>query len=81
MVVAEEADELVDIWYYSLNVAAKKGVNLSSLFDIVQATNMAMKDPVTDTFLKRENGKIIKPPFTAGLFWNNTFEHFEMFVL
>ena len=58
------ADALVDIWYYSLNAAAKKGV----MFDIVQAANMAMKDPVTDTFLKREDGKIIKPPFTAGLF-------------
>merc|ERR1719350_1525458 len=61
-VVAEQADALVDIWYYSLNCAAKKGVNLSSLFDIVQAANMAKKDPVTGTFLKREDGKIIKPP-------------------
>merc|ERR1719402_2158140 len=60
-VVAEQADALVDIWYYSLNAAAKKGVNLSSLFDIVQAANMAKKDPVTGTFLKREDGKIIKP--------------------
>ena len=61
-VVAEQADALVDIWYYSLNAACKKGVNLSSLFDIVQAANMAKKDPATGTFLKREDGKIIKPP-------------------
>ena len=59
--VANQADALVDIRYYSLNAAAKKGVNLSSLFDIVQAANMAKKDPVTGTFLKREDGKIIKP--------------------
>lgn len=32
---ADQADALVDIYYYSLNAACKKGVNLSSLFDIV----------------------------------------------
>lgn len=32
---ADQADALIDIYYYSLNAACKKGVNLSSLFDIV----------------------------------------------
>merc|ERR1719402_555208 len=60
-VVAEQADALVDIWYYSLNAACKKGINLSAVFDIVQAANMAKKDPETGKFLKRADGKIIKP--------------------
>lgn len=37
----------VDIYYYSLNCAAKKGVNLSSIFGIVHAANMAKRDPAT----------------------------------
>jgi predicted HAD superfamily Cof-like phosphohydrolase len=32
---AEQADALVDIYYYSLNAACKKGMNLSALFDVV----------------------------------------------
>eukprot|EP00493_Phyllostaurus_siculus_P011057 UN11213 len=27
--IGEQADAFVDIWYYSLNAAAKKGINLS----------------------------------------------------
>ena len=56
-----QADALVDVYYYSLNAAAKKGVNLSSIFSIVHAANMAKRDPATGQFLKREDGKIIKP--------------------
>ena len=57
-----QGDALVDAWYYSLNVAARHGVNLSSIFDLVHNANMAKKDPVTNKFLKRESdGKIMKP--------------------
>jgi len=59
--IADQADALVDIEYYMLNCACKKGVNLSSLFGVVHAANMAKRDPVTGKFLKREDGKIIKP--------------------
>jgi predicted HAD superfamily Cof-like phosphohydrolase len=59
--IAEQADALVDCYYYSLNAAAKKGVNLSSLFSVVHAANMAKRDPETGKFLKRDDGKIIKP--------------------
>lgn len=52
---------VVDVYYYSLNAAAKKGVNLSSLFGVVHAANMAKRDPTSGQFLKREDGKIIKP--------------------
>jgi len=59
--IAEQADAFVDIWYYSLNCMAKKGVNLSKIFDLVHSANMAKRDPQTGKFLKRADGKIIKP--------------------
>ena len=53
---------MVDIWYYSLNAAAKKGIDLSKIFEEVHAANMAKKDPTTGKFIIRESdGKIIKP--------------------
>jgi len=59
--IAEQGDAIVDVYYYMLNAAAKKGVNLSALFHIVHAANMAKRDPATGQFLKRDDGKIIKP--------------------
>ena len=59
--IADQADALVDIEYYMLNCACKKGVNMSSLFGVVHAANMAKRDPTTGKFIKREDGKIIKP--------------------
>ncbi len=56
-----QADALIDVYYYSLNAAAKKGINLSAIFKIVHAANMAKRDPATGKFLKRDDGKIIKP--------------------
>jgi len=60
-IVAEQADALVDIWYYSLNCAAKKGINLSSVFDLVHAANMRKVNPATGMCVKRADGKIEKP--------------------
>lgn len=59
--IAEQADALVDCYYYSLNAAAKKGINLSDIFKIVHQANMNKRDPITGKFIKREDGKIIKP--------------------
>merc|ERR1719410_2774899 len=59
--IGEQGDALVDMWYYSLNAAAKKGVNLSSIFDVVHRANMAKIDPATGKCMKRPDGKIIKP--------------------
>jgi predicted HAD superfamily Cof-like phosphohydrolase len=59
--IADQADALVDIYYYSLNAACKKGINLSSIFNVVHSANMDKRDPITNKFLKREDGKIIKP--------------------
>ena len=53
-VIAEQGDAFVDIWYYSLNCMAKKGVNLSAIFDLVHHANMAKPD-------KRRHGKSGKP--------------------
>jgi predicted HAD superfamily Cof-like phosphohydrolase len=59
--ISEQADAFVDVYYYMLNAAAKKGVNVSAMFDIVHGANMAKRDPSTGKFLKRDDGKIIKP--------------------
>lgn len=59
---ADQADAMVDIYYYMLNAACKHGMNLSHVFTRVHEANMAKRDPSTGKFLKREDGKIIKPP-------------------
>jgi len=60
-IIADQADAMVDMWYYMLNAAAKKGVNLSKIFDVVHTANMAKRFPDGE-FHRREDGKIIKPP-------------------
>merc|ERR1719174_1349612 len=60
--VAAQADALVDIQYYMLNCAAKKGFNMSSIFGVVHAANMAKRNPDTGRFEKNADGKVIKPP-------------------
>lgn len=59
--IAEQADALVDCYYYSLNAAAKHGVNLSKIFNLVHDANMNKRDPESGLFKKREDGKVIKP--------------------
>lgn len=60
--IGAQFDALVDAWYYSLNCAARHGVNMSSIFDLVHSANMAKRDPETGKFLRRESdNKIIKP--------------------
>lgn len=58
---AEQGDALVDSYYYSLNAAAKKGINLSKIFQVVHGANMDKRDKKSGEFLKRSDGKIIKP--------------------
>lgn len=57
----EQVDAIVDSYYYSLNAAAKCGMNASSVFNLVHGANMAKRDPESGKFLKRADGKIIKP--------------------
>jgi len=59
--IAEQQDAFVDIIYYIQNASVKKGVDLSSIFKVVHQANMNKRDPKTGLFLKRSDGKIIKP--------------------
>ena len=60
--IGAQFDALVDAWYYSLNIAARHGVNMSRIFDVVHQANMNKRDPTTGKFLRRESdGKVIKP--------------------
>ncbi len=58
---ANQADALVDSYYYSLNVACKHGMNLSKVFTAVHKANMDKRNPTTGKFIRRESdGKILK---------------------
>jgi len=60
-IIASQVDALVDCLYYSLNGCAKKNIDFSSVFDVVHESNMSKRDIESGKFLKREDGKIIKP--------------------
>ncbi len=50
--IGEQGDALVDCYYYSLNAAAKKGINISRIFEVVHKANMDKRDPVSKKFIK-----------------------------
>lgn len=56
-----QADAAVDIMYYIVNAAAKKGMDLDAVFDEVHQANMRKADPKTGKFVRREDGKVLKP--------------------
>lgn len=58
--MAEQYDSFVDAWYYMLNTAAKKGVDLDGIFEEVHGANMAKRFP-DGKFHRREDGKVLKP--------------------
>lgn len=61
-VIANQADAMVDAWYYMLNCVSKKGIDVSSVFDRVHEANMNKRDPKTNKFIIRESdGKVLKP--------------------
>lgn len=59
-IIAEQVDSVVDQMYYAFNAMAKKNVDVSKVFDLVHEANMNKK--IDGVFLKRADGKIIKPP-------------------
>jgi ubiquitin-protein ligase/predicted HAD superfamily Cof-like phosphohydrolase len=59
--MADQYDAMVDAWYYMLNSAAKKGANLSSIFNVVHEANMN-KRWIDGAFHRRPDGKVEKPP-------------------
>lgn len=58
--IANQADAMVDSWYYMLDIAAKHGINLSKVFDVVHQANMDKRSQ-DGLFHRREDGKILKP--------------------
>lgn len=62
-IAADQADALVDAIYYMCDAAAKKSLDLDKVFAAVHAANLAKRDPVSGTFLRRAtDNKIVKPP-------------------
>ena len=59
--IADQADALVDIEYYIHDMGCRKGMNLERIFNLVHEANMAKRDPRTNEFIIREDGKIMKP--------------------
>jgi len=59
-IMAEQYDSFVDAWYYMLNTAVKKGVDLDEIFKVVHRSNMAKRFP-DGKFHRREDGKVMKP--------------------
>jgi predicted HAD superfamily Cof-like phosphohydrolase len=57
--IVEQADALVDAIYYLCDCAAKHGMNLDPLFEIVHRANMTKI--VDGKIIRREDGKILKP--------------------
>lgn len=57
--VTEQADALVDAIYYICDTAARHGMNLDPLFEIVHRANMGKV--VNGKVIRREDGKILKP--------------------
>jgi predicted HAD superfamily Cof-like phosphohydrolase len=61
-IIADQVDSLVDMYYYALNGCVKKKIDFSSVFNVVHEANMNKRDIESGKFLKRADGKIIKPP-------------------
>lgn len=56
--IAEQMDALGDLIYYAENAAAKQGVNLYEIRNLIQAANM---DKFRNGVIRRPDGKIMKP--------------------
>lgn len=60
--IAEQADAMVDAQYYMLNTAAKHGMNLQKMFEVVHQANMAKKWSDGKFHRREDDGKVIKSP-------------------
>jgi predicted HAD superfamily Cof-like phosphohydrolase len=62
VILAEQADALVDIEYYMLNAACKNGISIDPVFEEAHNANMRKRDPQTLQFIRHPGtGKILKP--------------------
>lgn len=55
------ADALADLIYVAIGAALEMGIPLGQVWDEVQRSNMAKRDPVTGQVKRRDDGKILKP--------------------
>ena len=60
-VVAAQQDAIVDLIYVAMNAAAKTGIDLDKVFNLVHEANMKKVDPETGKVQRRGDGKILKP--------------------
>ncbi len=60
--IADQVDACIDLLYYTYNFLSLSGINLDKYFDIVHKANLAKRDPATGNFIRRNDGKILKPP-------------------
>ena len=57
-----ELKELCDLLWVLIGYSLAKGYDLAGAFDEVARSNMSKIDPDTGVVLKREDGKVKKPP-------------------
>lgn len=60
-IISDQADAIGDAIYYMNDACAKKGINISSILDVIHQANMNKRDPLTGKFIRRDDGKVIKP--------------------
>lgn len=60
--LAHVAKELADVIVVALGAAVSLGINMEPVWNAVHASNMAKRDPATGKVLRREDGKVLKPP-------------------
>lgn len=61
LTIANQADAGTDMIYYILQKFSCHGINLDPVFAEVHHSNMSKRDPTTQKFIRREDGKILKP--------------------
>src|SRR5262245_55796604 len=55
------ADGLGDIIYVCIGMALEFGIPLADVWAEIQRSNMAKRDPVTNSIRRRADGKVLKP--------------------
>lgn len=56
------ADGMADAIYVIVGAALEYGIPLHRVWELVQAANMAKRDPMTGKVYRRADGKVTKPP-------------------
>lgn len=59
--IVDVADALADIIYLAVGTALEFGIPLDRVWDEVQRSNMAKRDPATGMVRRRDDGKVLKP--------------------